>query len=125
MIYVFRITTVSFAVCLLSICTCYAQQLKPGFDVAEYTGVLERSAFSMPGSAPDIAIPKQTEFHKVYSSPDAGMHNKWSMWLNTANTVLIIHLRGSVATPDSWIENFYSAMIPAIGTLQLDNKTRQ
>ncbi len=123
MIYAVKITFNSIVVCLLFTVAAYAQQLKPGFDVEEYTGVLERSAFSMPGSTPDITLPKQTQFHKVYSSPDAGMHNQWSMWLNTDNTVLIIHLRGSVATPDSWIENFYAAMIPATGTLQLDNKT--
>ncbi len=122
MIRLFKVAFVLLAIFLLP-CAAKAQSLKPGFDPDEYTGVLERSAFSMPGSRPDVTLPKQTDFHKVYSSPEVGMHNMWSLWLNKDNSVMIIHLRGTVPTPDSWIENFYCAMIPATGSLQLDDKT--
>jgi Lipase (class 3) len=100
-----------------------AQGLRPGFDVDEYTGVLWRSAFAI-GTIPDVHLPRNTDYHKVYTAPETGMHNNWSLWLNRDSTVMVLHLRGSTATADSWIENFYAAMIPASGSLQLDSRTR-
>ena len=35
---------------------------------------------------------------------------------------MTINLRGTTSDPDSWLENFYSAMIPATGSLKLDGR---
>jgi len=97
-----------------------AQTLKPGFDPAEYEGMLQRVAgrgtFYASGE-----IPKETNYQEVYSSPEMGLHNKWSLWENKEKTIIVINIRGTIGTLDSWLENLYSAMIPAVGSIKLTN----
>jgi hypothetical protein len=57
----------------------------------------------------------------VYSSPVVGLHNKWELWVNRSNTIIVINLRGTTGDLDSWLENFYCAMVPATGALRLSN----
>lgn len=95
--------------------------MKPGFDPDEYAGLLRRSAgrstFYTSGE-----IPKETNYDRVYSSPEMGLHNKWDLWLNKDKTIMIISLRGTTGNLDSWLENLYSAMVPATGSLKLTNR---
>ena len=106
-------------VLLLFICnSTNAQTLKPGFDPDEYTGVLKRSVGSF---YQGTKMPKEMDFDEVYSSPEMGLHNKWSLWLNKDKTIIAINLRGTTRDFDSWLENLYSAMIPAEGSLKLNN----
>lgn len=95
-----------------------AQQLKPGFDPDEYIGVLQRSAMQV-----DVPyrgeMPKITDFKRVYRSPEMGLRNRFEIWENSAKTIITVNLRGTTSDPDSWMENFYSAMIPAVGSLKL------
>jgi hypothetical protein len=98
-----------------------AQDLKPGFDADEYIGVLERGAMQV-DKAFRGKMPKELHYERVYHSPEMGLHNKWDLWLSNDKKVIAINLRGTTSDPDSWLENFYSAMVPATGTLNLDGK---
>ena len=97
-----------------------AQDLKPGFDPDEYAAMLRISAYQV-----DVQFrgetPKETSFTRVYRSPELGLHNKWDLWMNKDKTVMVVSLRGTTSDIDSWLENIYSAMIPATGTLRLDS----
>ncbi len=117
-----RVKFIFFAALLFSASIAAAGQvLKPGFDADEYTDVLLRCAggvnFFLRGD-----IPKELNYKSVYSSPEMGMHNKYQIWLSNDKSVMAINLRGTTGDIDSWIENFYSAMIPATGTLKLSSK---
>src|ERR1035437_1397640 len=98
-----------------------AQVLKGGFDADEYIGVLQRCAMQVDKTYRG-QLPKETNFERVYGSPEMGLHNKWDLWLNKDKSVMVINLRGTTSDADSWLENFYSAMVPATGTLELDGK---
>lgn len=106
--------------CLLVICNATAQVLKPGFDAEEYKGTLRRSALQVDTKFRGTT-PKETEYTRIYRSREVGLHNKWDLWLNTGKTIAIVQLRGTINEVDSWLENFYSAMIPATGSLKLDS----
>ncbi len=60
-------------------------------------------------------IPKG--YKKIYESGSVGLDNKWQLWSN--NKYAIINLRGSTSEQISWLENMYSAMIPATGEITL------
>ncbi|MCD6010854.1 MAG: lipase family protein [Flavipsychrobacter sp.] len=100
----------------------YAQVLKPGFDTDEYIGVLQRCSMQFSKNLRGD-LPKETNFEKVYQSPNMGLHNKWDLWVNKEKTIMTVNLRGTTSDVDSWLENFYSAMIPATGSLKLDGIT--
>ena len=108
-----------FLLLFISVLRSDAQTLKPGFDADEYIDVLLRCAGNL--KIPDNKLPKELEFKPVYSSPEMGLHNKYEVWINSKQTIIAINLRGTTAAPDSWIENFYAAMIPAKGSLKLSN----
>ncbi|GAB2473972.1 hypothetical protein GCM10011375_25080 [Hymenobacter qilianensis] len=96
-----------------------AQQLKPGFDKAEY---VELQLLRLHARIADTtffgAIPRPAQFRMVYRSPVVGLDNRWDLWTNT-NSVAVISLRGTTANSVSWLENFYAAMLPATGELRL------
>ena len=98
----------------------FAQTLKPGFDPVEYEGLLERSAGRSTFYV-STYIPKETNYDLMYSSPEMGLHNKWALWENKEKTIIVVNIRGTVGTLDSWLENLYSAMIPAVGSIKLTN----
>ena len=97
-----------------------AQSLKPVFDPEEYAAMLRISAYQV-----DVQFrgetPKEKEYTRVYRSAEVGLHNKWDMWMNKDKDVMVISLRGTTSDMDSWLENFYSAMIPATGSMKLDS----
>ena len=104
---------------MLSYCL-QAQTLLPGFDPDEYAAMLRISA-----SQVDVQFrgqtPKEVAYTRVYRSKEVGLHNKWDMWMNKDNTIMTISLRGTTSDKDSWLENFYSAMVPATGSMRLDS----
>ena len=97
-----------------------AQHIKPGFDKEEYRQLLFLTAHnSEPSYSADIPYP--SGFRLVYRSPELGLDNLWELWENKENGQIVISIRSSIAKKESWLENFYSAMIPAKGTLKLGN----
>jgi hypothetical protein len=47
-----------------------------------------------------------------------GLDNMWDLWLK--NDVAVISVRGTTADATSWLANFYAAMVPARGELQIE-----
>jgi len=91
-------------------------QFAAGFDPKEYIELLELSNNSY--------IRKDSVANAVfmYRSPETGLKNEFDIWLRKDNTG-IINIRGTVQHVSSWLENFYSAMTPATGKLQINDST--
>lgn len=97
-----------------------AQLLKPGFDAEEYEGTLRRACYTVDAQFRG-SMPKEKQFVRVFRGKEAGLHNRWDMWMNRDSSIMVVSLRGTTSDMDSWLENFYSAMIPATGSLKLDS----
>lgn len=109
----------SFLLVLLttSIGLCSAQHLKPGFNKDEYIEMLKISA-AFGDSAYVASFPKPQQYHFVYRSPVVGLDNRWDLYIDN-NSIAVISLRGTTANSVSWLANFYAAMVPATGQMQL------
>ncbi|MGN6417821.1 MAG: lipase family protein [Pseudobacter sp.] len=99
-----------------------AQDLKPGFDADEYLEMLRVTARQVdsPGS---VTFPAPEQFTMEYRSVAGPMDNRWELWANSNKSIIVISVRGTTRKPISWVQNFYSAMIPAEGSLQLNDST--
>jgi Lipase (class 3) len=114
---------IPFVISLLLLCPSQVQaQLKPGFDADEYIGTLQRASGQVDAQYRGN-VPADRQFKRVFRSEVTGLHNKWDLWINSSKTVIVIDIRGTTSDPDSWLENFYSAMIPAVGHLKLNDST--
>jgi pimeloyl-ACP methyl ester carboxylesterase len=102
--------------CLLPVAV--VAQLRPGFEKAEYLEMLRMTAVEY-----DVhregkrVVPEQ--YNCIYSSPVMGLDNHWSLWLHKEQPVAVISTRGTTTNMNSWLANFYVAMIPASGSLTL------
>jgi hypothetical protein len=102
-----------------------AQDLKPGFIKEEYIELLKVSSEqgdSVIVDGPNYLGPV-SDYIRIYRSPEVGLMNRWDLWKSKKDNTLVISLRGTVKSAASWMENFYSAMIPAIGKIQLNDST--
>ncbi|TLV01221.1 lipase family protein [Dyadobacter luticola] len=100
-------------------------KLKPGFDKAEYIELMQMHVLlydsTMTGaSIPKFEIPKPAHYKSLYASPVMGLDNRWELWKND-QSVAVINVRGTTKNPVGWLENFYTAMVPARGELKLSN----
>ncbi|HEY4155053.1 MAG TPA: lipase family protein [Puia sp.] len=94
-----------------------AQQLKPGFDRDEYIALMKLSAqFGDSSYAASMSAPK--EYRLLYRSPVMGLLNRWDLWMRD-DGIAVISIRGTIPDKISWLANFYAAMVPAKGMLQL------
>ncbi len=59
-------------------------------------------------------------YTKYLVSPEVGLFNKCAVLMRNDQTAVIC-LRGTISKTESWIENFYAAMVPATGSLQLND----
>jgi len=53
----------------------------------------------------------------LYQSRAVGLDNLWQLW--QSDSTAVISIRGTTQTTESWLANFYSAMVPAKGRLEL------
>lgn len=95
-----------------------AQQLKPGFDPKEYHDLL-----SLPERGDSAMAKHPDNYQLLYTSPEVGFYNRWFLWKRN-DGVIVINIRGTIGKTESWLANFYAAMIPATGSLQLTDSTR-
>lgn len=95
-----------------------AQHLKPGFDKLEYIELLKLSARTTANPAYFDTLPAPQHFRMIYQSPVMGLGNLWDLWMNT-NNVAVISIRGTTENSVSWLSNFYAAMVPAKGEMQI------
>lgn len=98
-----------------------AQQLKAGFDKEEYLTVLKLVAHQLDTPWKKNMMPMPAHYKLAYRSPTVGMDNRWDLFLRDDQKIAIISVRGTTAKSLSWLENFYSGMIPASGSLQLSD----
>ncbi len=94
-------------------------QVKAGFDIVEARDMLaicnSFTFLELYGSDEDI-LP--AGYDKVYTSRTMGMDNKFQIY--EQGNMAVINFRGSTEKTVSWVENIYSAMIPAHGTIMLE-----
>lgn len=101
--------------------------LQPGFDAREYSAML-RIDFTGQDSLSTTSR-TDTGFHvnppegyvRRYQSPEVGFKNRWSMWYRKDRKLAVVSIRGTIADAASWLANFYAAMVPANGSLQLSD----
>jgi Lipase (class 3) len=105
------------ALALISSLSCFSQSLKPGFDAREYLDLLTLTQTQQ--ITKDTSI---SHYELLYSSPEMGLKNRWYCWLRDDH-VGIVSIRGTVSELPSWLENFYAAMIPAKGSIQVNDST--
>src|SRR5688572_27801242 len=104
-------------IALFSFLAAYSQELKPGFDKEEYVSLMKVSAqFGDSTYSSKIAPPPN--YKMLYRSPAIGLDNRWDLW-QTDKGMPVISIRGTTKNEVSWLANFYAAMVPAKGELQL------
>ncbi len=92
----------------------------PGFDKTEYLQLLQ--TYSRWGDSTFYHdIPAPDRFRMVYRSPTVGLENRWELETNADHSQAVISIRGTTSATISWMENFYTAMVPATGALHLSD----
>jgi len=97
--------------------TVFSQNLSPGFDSNEYFELLKIS--SQQGDSiynPNLPFPEKHT--RTYRSPVMGLDNRWELW-ESKDSIAVISIRGTTTNQLSWVENFFSAMVPATGKIKL------
>ncbi|NVK27423.1 MAG: lipase family protein [Flavobacteriia bacterium] len=93
-------------------------QYGPGFNIDEYREMLLISAHTGGDSAYSAQFDAPENHVLAYSSPSIGLDNKWELWVNRLEKTAVISIRGTTQNPESWMLNFYAAMIPAQGEIK-------
>ena len=97
----------------------YAQHLKPGFDKDEFIELLNIGAHTTTNKKYYDSFKLADKYSLLYQSAQIGLDNLWQLYIST-DSVAVISIRGTTATSLSFLTNFYAAMVPAKGTLNLD-----
>jgi len=99
----------------------FSQELKPYFDKEEYKELLLISATTNTSKeiSRNNSIPEPTEYKMIYRSEIVGLENRWDLWVNKTNTIAVVSIRGTTRSEESWLANFYAAMVSAKGELIL------
>lgn len=98
--------------------TAAAHVLQPGFNKEEYRELMYISARTTANPEYYKKFPEPAGFEMTYQSQPMGLDNLWDFWVSD-NKVGVISIRGTTEKQESWLANFYAAMVPAKGTLQL------
>ncbi len=96
-------------------------QLTLGFDPAEARDLIALCAthtFQDLYGDDSAIIP--AGYVRVYESPVMGMDNKFQLFRK--GDMAVLEIRGSTANPMSWMENVQAAMIPAQGTIRINER---
>lgn len=109
--------TLLLALCTLCSVLSFSQNLKPGFDKEEYIQIM-RMTSRFGDSTFYKNIPAPDGFTRAYRSPVTGLDNLWDLWISDKGYA-VINVRGTTAKTVSWLENFYAAMVPAQGEIQV------
>ncbi|MFT2008111.1 lipase family protein [Pontibacter sp. 13R65] len=95
-----------------------AFQLKPGFNAQECEDIFKLN-FAFLDTVKANKFPGFLDGYTIhYRSPSVGLDNSSDIWLREDSTVVIM-LRGTTATIQSYLEDFYCAMVPANGFVKL------
>lgn len=96
-----------------------AQPLQKGFDKSEYLELMKISARTVQSESYAAKIEAPQHFKRTYVSPVMGLDNLWDLWENEDHTQLVLSIRGTTTNSVSWLDNFYAAMVPAKGKMQI------
>lgn len=99
----------------------FSQILQPGFDKNEYRELMLISARTTADTGYYKGFPDPATFNMIYQSKPMGLDNLWDFWKN-GQDVAVISIRGTTGKAESWLANFYAAMVPAKGELRLDSE---
>lgn len=102
--------------------TAQSFKLKPGFDKEEYTEMLKitsKQHIDVEKWAESTSIPDPIRFTQAYRSKEMAFENMWDLWLSK-DSIAVISVRGSILSSVSFLANFYAAMVPATGKLELE-----
>lgn len=91
-----------------------AQKIKPGFDKAEYLELMRVSVRTVADSAYASKFDAPKNFKMAYQSKPIGLDNLWDLWVDAEGRACI-SVRGTTMKQESWLANFYAAMVPAKG----------
>lgn len=105
---------------ITSVFSSYA--LHPGFSKKEYIETLKMNAAQGDTIHPD-ALFKPEHFSRFFRSRVCGLKNRFDLWKHHDKQLIGISLRGTSPNAESWLGNFYAAMIPATGTLYINDST--
>jgi hypothetical protein len=94
-------------------------KLLPGFSKAEYSELLKIST-RQGDSLYNKDLPAPEKFTRAYRSSVMGLDNRWELWTAT-DSIATISIRGTTLKLESWIENFFAAMMPASGTINISD----
>ncbi len=94
-------------------------QLKSGFDADEYSELMKISA-RFGDSSYQMITPSPLHSKFIKRSAVVGLDNCWDLWI-MQDSIAVISIRGTTAKPESWLANFYAAMVPAKGSLTLSS----
>ena len=103
--------------CLLSSLPGTGQSLQPGFDKSEYIDLMKLSA-QFGDSAYRAQFPVPSRYQLAYRSAVMGLDNRWDLWIGE-NETAVVSIRGTTEKSESWLANFYAAMVPAKGALEI------
>lgn len=100
----------------------YAQPLRPGFEKAEYRDMvcIVARGVDTPWTQVKVQLPEPGSFKLAYRSPTVGLENQWDFWRNPDGRAVVC-VRGTTPDPVSWLANFYAALAPASGSIQISN----
>ena len=100
----------------------FSQKLKPGFDKAEYAEMLkiaQKQHIDVDQWSKNTSIPDPKDYRLIYRSQPMALSNIWDLWIGK-DSVAVISIRGTISDPVSFLANFYAAMVPAKGKLELE-----
>lgn len=109
---------------LLSQSVLPAQHLKPGFDPEEYMELLHVSVATVGDSAYSARHSPSSRYAMIYKSQPMALDNSWDLWTDPQG-VAVISIRGTTLKTESWLENFYAAMLPAQGEMTLNTEGKK
>lgn len=93
-------------------------KLKPGFDVDECASMLQLTALHADTPWVNTLLPKPDNYQLLYRSDSVGLDNRWDLWMRD-DSICVISVRGTTVQAISWMEDFYSAMVPATGSMNI------
>ncbi len=109
-----------YLVLLLFICLSAQAQIEPGFDRDEYIELLKVSQQQTDTFITKVNLAWPQGIERLYQSERMGLENAWEFWMRD-DGVGIISIHGTKPLYWSWMENFYSGMVPATGSWQINN----
>lgn len=118
-----KIWMIPFAGFLLLSLVAQAKPLSAGFSKREYIDLLGICARQTDTPWTNVRIPMTADYQMVFRSGVSGLANRWDLWMGK-DSVLVISIRGTVPTTESWLGNFYSGMVSANGSIQLSSEKR-